>query len=719
MPINLKRSFTEYIVSTAQSEFVIGYKDYQGDKDVIHVTVNDVDAATAGFTVTRINSTTIKLVPDVPVTSPVSVVRLQRETNIDASFHKFSEGAKWNAQSMDENFEQILHSQQEARDGFDKLRDDVLPLVDGLEEALQQAQDASEAAQDAAEAAESAAEQIDVVYNKVYEITSIKDFGAIGDGTKHPVSEWTIVGSNPYYPNLAAIQVDYPFVTSLTDSIDWVALQGAIKSLPLNTASTGVLTPKGFANGGYIYIPRGRYYIDKKVDMQRGLRLGGESRESSQLISYIPNNSVLQYTDQGRYIQDEIVIENLSIWQDETVPATAGAAVDVIEGTASIQSLYLKMDNVYIEGTYFAVRHQSGVGGAIRNCNFSQTVSYGVLVNGSSSTTSMIFENTYCHICGDDGFHIERGAYIHWSACASDSNNGVGYYLNNVRGYQLSACGAEVNTESAMYIKTSGGGSVNLFAISNGEGVVKLDATEGETVFIGGNWNGEGVAIRHVLGASKVRILGTNLEGDYITQTASSEVYLLNEASTVYGKLVGGTNNRWSIGVTSTPDAESGLNVGGIGGADTTISLKVNQLHTKAGSQRNVAGFFQTLIQNVAITVPLACANFIANASKGALATVQRTAGLYIQNQTLGNTANANIMIDAGTGTVPAGNWSIYNGSANPNYHAGSQTWKPAVTATPANNGDLTFEKTSDTVLTVKLKGSDGVVRKATLTLTV
>lgn len=552
------------------------------------------------------------------------------------------------------------------------------------------------------------------IYNKLYEAWSIKDFGAIGDGTLHTVQEWIDAGK---FSNLAAIQVVFPFVTAATDSIDWVALQGAIKALPLNTASTGILTPKGFANGGCVLIPRGRYYIDKKVTMQRGLRLVGESRESSQLISFIPNNSVLQYTDSGRYIQDEIVIENLSIWQDSTVPATAGAAVDVIEGTASIQSLYLKMDNVYIEGTYYAVRHQSGVGGAIRNCNFSQTVSYGVLVNGSSSTTSMIFENTYCHICGDDGFHIERGAYIHWSACASDSNNGVGYYLNNVRGYQLSACGAEVNTESAMYIKTSGGGSVNLFAISNGEGVVKLDATEGETVFIGGNWNGTGVAVRHVLGASKVRIIGTNLEGDYITQTASSEVYLLNEASPVYGKLVGGTNNRWAIGVTSTPDAESGLNVGGIGGADTTVGLKVNQLHGKAGAQRNVAGFFQTLIQNVAITIPLACANFIANASKGASATVQRTAGVYIQAQTLGTTANANIMIDAGVGTVPAGNWSIYNGSTNPNYHGGSQTWKPAASATPANNGDLTFEATSNTSLTIKLRGSDGTVRSAVITL--
>ena len=51
------------------------------------------------------------------------------------------------------------------------------------------------------------------------------DFGAIGDGKHHPVSEWTNIGSEPYFPNLEAIQVKFPHVTSLTDSIDWCAIQ--------------------------------------------------------------------------------------------------------------------------------------------------------------------------------------------------------------------------------------------------------------------------------------------------------------------------------------------------------------------------------------------------------------------------------------------------------------------------------------------------------------
>ena len=44
-------------------------------------------------------------------------------------------------------------------------------------------------------------------------------------------------------------------------------------------------------------------------------------------------------------------------------------------------------------------------------------------------------------------------------------------------------------------------------------------------------------------------------------------------------------------------------------------------------------------------------------------------------------------------------------------------TWRPAATVTPANNGEITFELTSDTSLAVKVKGSDGTVRSAVLTL--
>lgn len=45
-------------------------------------------------------------------------------------------------------------------------------------------------------------------------------------------------------------------------------------------------------------------------------------------------------------------------------------------------------------------------------------------------------------------------------------------------------------------------------------------------------------------------------------------------------------------------------------------------------------------------------------------------------------------------------------------------SWTPAATHTPTVNGELAVEMTSNTLLTFRLRGTDGTVRSATLTLT-
>lgn len=64
-----------------------------------------------------------------------------------------------------------------------------------------------------------------VLYDKITEQVSIKDFGAIGDGTLHTLQEWVDSGK---FTDLTAIQVKFPFVKSLTQSIDWCATQHAV-----------------------------------------------------------------------------------------------------------------------------------------------------------------------------------------------------------------------------------------------------------------------------------------------------------------------------------------------------------------------------------------------------------------------------------------------------------------------------------------------------------
>jgi hypothetical protein len=66
---------------------------------------------------------------------------------------------------------------------------------------------------------------------KSREVASPEDFGAIGDGTDRPVSQWLAGGAlDRGYASLAAIQVDYSHVSALTDSIDWAGFQAAINA---------------------------------------------------------------------------------------------------------------------------------------------------------------------------------------------------------------------------------------------------------------------------------------------------------------------------------------------------------------------------------------------------------------------------------------------------------------------------------------------------------
>ena len=47
----------------------------------------------------------------------------------------------------------------------------------------------------------------------------------------------------------------------------------------------------------------------------------------------------------------------------------------------------------------------------------------------------------------------------------------------------------------------------------------------------------------------------------------------------------------------------------------------------------------------------------------------------------------------------------------------GKLTWRPWASVTPANNGELSVEATSNSLITFKLKGTDGTVRAGTLAL--
>lgn len=97
--------------------------------------------------------------------------------------------------------------------------------------------------------------------NKAREWVSVMDFGAIGDGTNHPLSE--------RYATLAAAQVDYPFATALTQSIDWAAFQAAHDSL----SATGTADER--TRGKILLVPFGRFYLSDTWKISKRFQVMG------------------------------------------------------------------------------------------------------------------------------------------------------------------------------------------------------------------------------------------------------------------------------------------------------------------------------------------------------------------------------------------------------------------------------------------------------------
>ena len=78
------------------------------------------------------------------------------------------------------------------------------------------------------------------------DFVSVKDYGAIGDGTLHILQEWVNAGK---FDSLAAIQLVYPKATALTDSIDAIAIQQCQDDNQLRC----------------IFAPAGTYMIDRTL----------------------------------------------------------------------------------------------------------------------------------------------------------------------------------------------------------------------------------------------------------------------------------------------------------------------------------------------------------------------------------------------------------------------------------------------------------------------
>lgn len=169
-------------------------------------------------------------------------------------------------------------------------------------------------------------------------------FGAIGDGSSHPLSE--------RYATLALAQADYPFAAALADEIDWCAIQAAIEA----SKSTNYTSINGYA---VVHFAAKKYFINRSLNCTdrafQPLRLCGQGM--SQLCS---EGTTVLICDTGSWCIDltgssYVCVENMTLFAapvdqpafapDMTTPAVGG--ILIARSTTSLDTGFAQFNRLH------------------------------------------------------------------------------------------------------------------------------------------------------------------------------------------------------------------------------------------------------------------------------------------------------------------------------------------------------------------------------------
>lgn len=372
--------------------------------------------------------------------------------------------------------------------------------------------------------------------DKMRDVVSIKDFGAIGDGNPHPLSE--------RFSSLALAKAAYPFVTSLTQTIDWAAMQAAINFAVSRSKTT-------------IDVPAGTYYmLDPLSATFAGLcslairGAGGDTTE----FKFINVTNGFSFTlPDGQWWLDVSPGTGLKFsgFTVSTNNNGAGTAISIYGGS----KLGRPSRSIYFEDVIFRgqVAYQQAWatsidllnvnGGSFNSCVFQlggpAIYGYGVGVNihtTDANTQSVAFYFNHCRSnFGKRWLQIGswcEGVYvtqcssvgadtgIYWNAGAESGLHIIGgHYSNFTRNFDLSG----VNHFEIMgaLLGTTNDGSTDHIAINLNNG--------GAGTIVGntftGNYTGNEYGVRVANSPTDLRY-GVMIEGNTFSDIATAGVFL-------------------------------------------------------------------------------------------------------------------------------------------------------------------------------------------------
>lgn len=284
---------------------------------------------------------------------------------------------------------------------------------------------------------------------------SIMDFGAHWDGSLHPLSE--------RYATLAAAKVDFPFVTSLSQSTDYAAIQAA-----LNTKKT-------------VLIPSGSGFVNATIIFNNSVRIIGENTNNinrAQSFISVDGNISLFALAQGSSVTGtkmiQIFIDGLYIFYNPGVTPTNAANdggkiafnfYSTEAGTTGLEMSCIK--NTTVHGAWTCFVDTTGTYlTELENC-WSRNCHNGFI---KATGTTMLLRS--CYTLGNiSPFQFGAVMGVTWINCAMDQSNvtlaggsygGAGAHFVNCHAVNIMGMDVEGNI-----INTDGGGDATLFHFEN------------------------------------------------------------------------------------------------------------------------------------------------------------------------------------------------------------------------------------------------------------
>lgn len=229
-------------------------------------------------------------------------------------------------------------------------------------------------------------------------VNNVKQFGAVG--TTGLVSDWYTVGSANYrrYANLAAVKVDYPFITDGTESIDYAAFQATV-NFAISNGSNRIFIP--FDNSE-------KYFINRTVNIATsGFLIAGNRTPSYQI------------RERGGYIYAAASVTDIF---DYGVGGVYPSNQLIVDGVGAVGVATPEQSQNF-------VKHYNNNNGPHRGVLFTRTTAVG-------------FQHVL-YIKADNPTHIGAGTVIFETGCVFLHNKNTAYAENRVFGFAMNSIQSE------------------------------------------------------------------------------------------------------------------------------------------------------------------------------------------------------------------------------------------------------------------------------------